>query len=221
MSPSGAIRRRLRPILLVTAALLLAATAYGFAPRRADLVAFDPAEMGRLEMRMWRDYYEKRYLALFLDLYTTARREQGFSPFDSVRIALAAARAAKTFQPSASRTQAQTALPLLMDYFRLLAKGAPVSVDFAEVAGSELAWWQARREKVPPESYGLMVARVSTLLYGRDNEDIRLAGQERAAAMAYRDARGSAMTEADWTEIDRRLHSAYALLKRGVAAPAR
>jgi hypothetical protein len=108
-----------------------------------------------------------------------------------------------------------------MDYFRLLAKGAPVSVDFAEVAGSELAWWQARREKVPPESYGLMVARVSTLLYGRDNEDIRLAGQERAAAMAYRDARGSAMTEADWTEIDRRLHSAYALLKRGVAAPAR
>jgi hypothetical protein len=40
-----------------------------------------------------------------------------------------------------------------------------------------------------------MIARVSTLLYGRDSEKLREAGVLRAEAMAYRDARGGAIVE--------------------------
>jgi hypothetical protein len=39
--------------------VVLAAAAWGGWPRRADLRAFEPAEMARLETAMWRDYYEK------------------------------------------------------------------------------------------------------------------------------------------------------------------
>jgi ABC-type amino acid transport substrate-binding protein len=219
----GTVAPRARRIVaagLCVAAAAIAA-AYVAIPRRADLTAFDPAEMARLETAMWRHYYEQRYLALFLDLYEVARREQGFSPLDSVRIALAAAGAARSFQPSTSRAQAEAAIPDLVAYFRLLARAAPVAVDGQEAARTELAWWQARREAVPAEQYGAIIARVSTLLYGVDNADIRRSGLLRAQAMDYRDAHSADMTEADWAAIEGRLRSAYGLLKKAASSPAR
>ena len=62
-----------------------------------------------------------------------------------------------------------------------------------------------------------MIARVSTLLYGRDSEDLREAGILRAEAMAFRDARDGAITDADWSVIGMRLTEAYEILKRGVS----
>src|SRR5690242_15704344 len=81
---------------MLVAALLVAA--YAVWPRRADLRAFEPTGMAQFETAMWRDYYEKRYPAQFYHLYEMSRTQFGFSPSDSLRIALAAARAAKAFQ---------------------------------------------------------------------------------------------------------------------------
>jgi hypothetical protein len=200
-------------------AVLAAVIAYCVIPRRSDLVRFDPSEMARLETAMWRHYYEKRYAALFLDLYHVARRQHGFSPLDSARVALAAARAARSFQPSTSRAEAGDAIPYLVGYFRIIARAAPVAVDIEDAARTELAWWQARREAVPPEQYGAIIARVSTLLFGVDDADIRRAGLIRAQAMAYRDARDATMTETDWSTIGDRLAVAYSLLKKAVSSP--
>jgi hypothetical protein len=214
-------RRRLRWLLGAIVAVAAVAAAYVAIPRRADLTRFNPSAMARLETAMWRHYYEQRYPALLLDLYEAARREQGFSPLDSARIALAAARAAKSFQPSTSRAEAEAAMPFLVSYFRLLSPAAPVAVPTEEAARTELAWWQARREAVSPEQYGAIIARVSTLLYGVDNADIRRSGIIRAQAMDYRDVHSADMTEADWAAIEDRLQVAYGLLKRAVSPPPR
>ena len=214
-------RRRRRWLLAIIAAIIALAVAYAAIPRRADLTTFDPEAMARLETSMWRHYYEKRYVALFLDLYEVARREQGFSPLDSVKIAVAAARAAKAFQPSRSRSEAEAAIPYLVRYFRLLARAAPVAVELGEVARTELAWWQARREAVAPEQYGAIIARVTTLLYGLDGEAIRRAGIVRAQAMDYRDARNDRMTEADWSAIEDQLRLAYGLLQKAISSQPR
>ena len=119
---------------------------------------------------MWRHYYERRYLWLFADLYDNSRAQYGFSPWDSVRIAVAAARAAHAFQPSTSRSSAQAALPFLEEYFGLLARATPAPLDIKAAARAELDWWQARREAIAPQTYGAMIARVSTFLYGRDTK---------------------------------------------------
>lgn len=219
MAKAATQTARLRVRWLLAAAAVAVAAAYAAIPRRADLTRFDPAEMARLETSMWRHYYQQRYWALFLDLYQVARREQGFSPLDSMRIAMAAARAAKSFQPSTSHAQAEAAIPDLVGYFHVLAQGAPVAVDDVEAARTELAWWQARREAVPPDQYGAIIARVSTLLYGVDNADIRRSGLVRAQAMDYRDAHNIAMTEVDWAAIDDQLQLAYGLLKKAVSSP--
>ena len=70
-----------RKMILGIAAGAVLVAAYAAIPRHADLRAFDPAEMARLETAMWRDYYDKRYAALFYHLYESTRTQFGFSPF--------------------------------------------------------------------------------------------------------------------------------------------
>ena len=198
--------------------VLLAAAAWGGWPRRADLRAFAPADMARLETEMWRDYYEKRYPALFYHLYALSRTQFGFSPLDSVRIALSAARAARMFQPTRSREAADAALPQLIVYYRLLRPAAPNAFDVEAAAGLELDWWQARREKVAPTDYGVTIAKVAAMTYGKsaDEPAILRSGIVRAEAMALRDARGQGISDSDWREIEGRLLRAYELLKGAV-----
>ena len=222
LAGAGVARRRRWPwVAGAVCAVVGIVCAYAAVPRHADLTRFDPDEMARLETLAWRHYYEKRYLPLFTDLYEMARREQGFSPLDSVRVAVAAARAAKAFQPSTSRAQAEVAIPYLLEHFRLLARAAPITVDVEDVARTELAWWQARRENATAEQYGAIIARVTTLLYGADGEDVRRSAVIRAKAMDYRDAHGANTTEADWATIEDQLRMAYRLLKKAVSSPAR
>lgn len=200
-----------------SALMLILGALYGTWPRHADLRRFDPARMARAETLMWRHYYEKRYWPLFAELYGTARDQQGFSPWDSLRLSFHAARAAYRFQPSRSRAEAEAALPDLVSYFRILATATPKPVDAADLARTELAWWQARRENVRPEDYGLILARVSSLLYGVDNDDVRASGVLRAEAMATRDARGAQIDDADWAKIAEDLDRSYRLLHRAIA----
>jgi hypothetical protein len=208
-----------RKFIIALAVLVPAVAAYTCWPRRAELRAFDPVEMARLETAMWRDYYEKRYPALFYHLYESSRAQFGFSPLASVRIAMSAALAAKTFQPTRSRAEAEAAIPYLVTYYGLLREAAPVAFDVQLVASRELDWWQARREAVGPRDYGIIVAEVAALTYGKSKYDPPLLtfGISRSEAMAYRDARGQAITEQDWMNIERQLVGAYRQLKAGVA----
>jgi hypothetical protein len=213
-------RRTVIHTLALAFTLVLGAIgAYASWPRQADQRGFEPADIARLETAMWRDYYEKRYVALFAHPYELSRTQCGFSPLDSFRIALAAAQAAKAFQPTHYREAANTALPPLVTYYRLLASAVPGGFDVEEAARLELDWWQARREAVAPGQYGVTLARVAAITYGKpaDDPSLLISGIGRAEAMAYRDARGQAMTDPDWSEIECRLRRAYRSLKAAVA----
>lgn len=212
------MRKSVLRVLLVGGLAVALILAYAAVPRRADLRAFDPAGMARLETAMWRDYYDKRYAALFYHLYESTRTQFGFSPLRSLHIAFAAANAARLFQPTRSRGEADAALPPLIVYYRDLASAAPVDFDVEEAARLELDWWQARREAAAPQTYGLTIARVTALTYGKSADDtgIRQFGTLRAEAMALRDNRGSAITDADWADIETRLGKAYQALKVSV-----
>ena len=88
-------------------------------------------------------------------------------------------------------------MPFLEEYFGLLARATPAPLDIEAAARAELDWWQARQEAIAPQTYGAMIAQVSALLYGRKSEKLREAGVLRAEAIAFRDARDGAITDAD------------------------
>ena len=83
-------------------------------------------------------------------------------------------------------------------------------------------WEEARQiaygEDATADQYGLTIARVSSLIYGLDNADLRHAGVMRAEAMEYCDTHYATMTDKDWAVITDKLTSAYGMLKRAVAA---
>ncbi|WP_426609054.1 hypothetical protein [Bradyrhizobium sp. McL0616] len=106
----------MRKIIAGVALAAALVAAYATVPRRADPRAFDSADMARLETAMWRDYYDKRYAALFYHLYESTRTQFGFSPFRSLHVAFCAAEAARTFQPTRSRWEADAALPALLAF---------------------------------------------------------------------------------------------------------
>jgi hypothetical protein len=160
-----------KAVILTLALVVVASGTYAAWPRLADLRGFEPAEIARLETAMWRDYYDQRYVALFGHLYLVSRTQFGFAPPDRFRIALAAAKAAGAFQPTRSREAANAALPPLETYYRLLASAVPGGFDTAGAARLELDWWQAPREAVGPEQYGMTVARVSSITYGKPVDD--------------------------------------------------
>jgi hypothetical protein len=116
----------------------------------------------------------------------------------------------------------------------LRARGA-AAFDVREAARLELDCWQARREAVGPRTYGLTVAEVAALTYGKRRHESALrqskiskttpckvagshwqSGIARAESMAWRDARGLTMAEQDWVEIERRLLHAGGLVKAAV-----
>src|SRR5437867_2421709 len=114
---------------------------------------------------------------------------------------------------------ANAALRPLVTYFRLLATATPGGFDVEEAARLVFDWWQARCEAVGPAQYGVTVARVAAITYGKpaDDPSLLISGIGRAEAMAYRDARGQAMTNLDWSEIECR-GGAYRSLKAAVGA---
>jgi hypothetical protein len=119
----SSVRRKSLLVIALLAVLLLAAFACW--PRRADLRAFDSAGMARLETAMWRDYYEKRYGALFYHLYELSRTQFGFSPSDSFRLALAAASAAKRFSRPARAARRLRPCPSSPSIMRCCARRRP------------------------------------------------------------------------------------------------
>ena len=84
-----------------------AGLAYIFWPRRGDLRGFNPKAVARLETAIWRHYYQHDYSKLFRALYSLNREVYHFSPWDSVRPSYYAARAARSFQSTRSRTAAK------------------------------------------------------------------------------------------------------------------
>jgi hypothetical protein len=211
------LRIILRSVLVGFTVLTLAGLGHVFWPRTAHLRAFSPEAMGRLETAMWRDYYDHRYAALFAALYRVNRHQYGLSPWDSVRVAYFAAKAAKVFQPSRNRAEAKTAIPWLVRYYGVIQTRSHEPFDVGTAAEAELDWWQLRREDAAPEEYGKVVARVAEEVYGTHDEKLRQSARLRAAMMNYRDQRSDGrMRELDWRTIEDNLVRSFTLLKRAV-----
>ena len=174
---------------------------------RPDMAAFEPAAMGRIEARMWRRYYEGRWLQLGCGALDAACGQYGFSWWDGTRLALDAVRAAAAFRV---RQDDPICLPALTHYYGIVHQAAPVRFSPVDAARLELRWWSERREDVQPSDYAVTVARLTAMLYGLPTEAALPSAQGRVDAMVYRDARGSRMTDADWQEVERLLVAAYA-----------
>jgi hypothetical protein len=176
-------------------------------PRRADIRAFDPDEVARLETAMWRSYYDRRRLPLFGQLVALLQGQFHLQPLRAVTLAGLAARAAAVFQVGASHADYRRALPYLERYYAGIRAASTVPFDPWRAAELELDWWIVHREvdDHPPGDLEAALADLAAELYQVPPERCWAHAARRAEAMTIRDRtsrREVGVTGDDWDRIE-------------------
>ena len=211
-----------RTILALLVVLVGYAAADLFWPLHRDLSRFDPIATGTLETKIWRSYYDRQHVALFLELAQTLRTQYHFPWLRSYVGAYYGASAAFTFKEGKERGDYEKALPALQTYFSLIRNTGNRDFDVSRTTALELEWWivHRQRERYPPDALGSACAEAAASLY-RVPAGLTLEhGQLRAQAMLLRDAREEAgsVTDADWATIESLLHRSYLSLGHAVSS---
>lgn len=226
MSQSSAAPSRKRRRLTIAAFVALTVSSYCaydlFGPRASDLRRFDPDEVARLDTAMWRSYYDRDRVRLFLQLAELLRRQYHLPFLRSAVVAYRAAHAAFVFKDGHERAEYERALPDLVGFYAALARVSTTEFDVDEAARRELEWWIVHRErdKHAPGDLAAALADLGSTVYGVPPERLAEHAQLRAEAMAIRDTKAAdgGVTEADWAHIDELLHASWRSLHAAVNA---
>lgn len=202
---------------------LVAYSAYDlFGPRSSDLRQFDPDETARLETEMWRSYYAKERLNLFLELAQLLRSQYRLPFLRSNVTAYRAARAAFVFKEGKQRADYEKALPYLVTYYQDLRAVSTTPFDVDRVSQIELEWWIVHRERAnhDPNDLVELLAELPAEIYHLPRERFMEHARLRAEAMLIRDTKADqgGVTEEDWARIDALLHESWRSLHKEVQA---
>lgn len=218
-----ALRRRTK---IALAAALMAAAVLSYAlvdlywPRQTDIRRFDPDEVARLDTAMWRSYYGRERLRLFLELGEVLRSQYNLPFVRSNAVALKAAKAAFVFKDGKARPDYERALPDLVAFYREIRSVSTTHFDVERAAQLELEWWIVHRERDRHDPNDLVVAlaELAAEVYQQPAADFMDHARLRAEAMTIRDRRAAAggVSEEDWARIDALLHESWRSLHQAV-----
>src|SRR5215813_4545242 len=88
-----------------------------YAPRHTKMREFNADEVGRLEVAMWRSYYQKERIKLFNQMTELLRTQYNLPLVRSNTVAYQAAKAAFVFKDGHSRADYEKALPYLVSFY--------------------------------------------------------------------------------------------------------
>lgn len=192
-------------------------------PRHTDIRTFDPDEVARLDTAMWRSYYGRERVRLFLELGEVLRTQYRLPYLRSNVVAAKAAKAAFVFKDGKSRADYEKALPDLVSFYREIRAVSTTRFDVDRAARLELEWWIVHRERDRHDPNDLVVALAGLAeeVYQLPAESFMEHARLRAEAMAIRDSQAAAggVSEADWSRIDELLHQSWRSLHRAVNTP--
>lgn len=211
-----ALRRRTK-IAIAAAVVVVAVVAYAavdvYGPRQTDIRKFDPDEVARLDTAMWRSYYGRERLRLFLELGEVLRTQYRMPYVRSNVVAVKAAKAAFVFKDGKSRADYEKALPDLVSFYREIRAVSSTPFDVERAARLELEWWiiHRERERHDPNDLVVALAELAGEVYQQPVGDFMDHARLRAEAMTIRDTKAAAggVTEEDWANIDRLLHESW------------
>lgn len=211
-----ALRRRTK-IAIAAAVVVVAVVAYAavdvYGPRQTDIRKFDPDEVARLDTAMWRSYYGRERLRLFLELGEVLRTQYGMPYVRSNVVAVKAAKAAFVFKDGKSRADYEKALPDLVAFYREIRAVSSTPFDVERAARLELEWWiiHRERERHDPNDLVVALAELAGEVYQQPAGDFMEHARLRAEAMTIRDTKAAAggVTEEDWANIDGLLHESW------------
>jgi hypothetical protein len=213
-------RAILATLLILLAGLILWIVVDLSITRTTDIRRFDSEEVARLDTLMWRSYYGRARVRLFLQLGEVLRTQYRLPFWQSQRAAYRAARAAFVFKQGRSRADYEQALPDLRSFYTQLREASSTEFDVNEAARLELEWWivHRERERQPAGALERALAEAAAAMYRVPAERFSEYARLRAEAMRIRDTRAEAggVSEEDWQRIDELLRASWRALHRAV-----
>lgn len=188
-----------------------------YGPRSTDIRRFDPNEVARIETEMWRSYYDKERLRLFLQLAELMRTQYHFPFLRSYVAAYRAARAAFVFKDGRHRADYEKALPSLVAFYVAIRGVSESPFDVDRAARLELEWWIVHRERSPGDLERAL-AELPAEVYRVPVEGLMEHARLRAEAMILRDTRAETggVSGEDWARIEDLLRASWQSLARAV-----
>jgi hypothetical protein len=156
---------------------------------------FDPRRVGAMECRAWVTYYRREWFALLLASVGLVKAGFRMTWPRTLRGAWLVLRANQKWAPPVDN-DAAGAQRCMERFYRLVAADSGESLDTAEAARREVAWWKAHRavQRGPgPDRERHRIELVEALadlysyVYGDEREAVRPAAALRAEAMDVSD----------------------------------
>lgn len=157
--------------------------------------SFDPRAVGALECRAWVTYYRREWRAFLFCAVRLVRHTFGLSWSATLVGAWWVLRANQVWAPYPDN-RPELARRYMCRFYELVAGSSAEPFDPTEAARLEVDWWRVHREiqrgpgPVDPAAVEQLVAALQALYaytYGTPPATVRLAAQERAAAMRLSD----------------------------------
>jgi hypothetical protein len=180
-------------------------------PFKTDIRKIDATETARLDGAMWRSYYEKKPVKLFLQSAELMRNEFHFPFWRSYLVSYYLAKAAFVFKDGTNRNDYNKTLPHLKKYYSHINNISNISFNADSVAATDLEWWIIRRErdKHTPDEWMQLLAKTSAMIYHLPETKFNEYAHLRVQAMLLRDEKGNNITETDWQQVNKLLLAAW------------
>ena len=195
-------------LLLVS---MLVVAGYFFWPHRSSLNAFEPPQIGEVEVEVWRFAQKKNRRDLFFALYRIAEGQYRLPPLAAMSFAWHTSDAMLTFERGADRADQERALAPLQQALFILNEQTHVGFDVEVVARLELFGWMLSEDKSKQGQLVSAIAEQKALSYGLSAADCGPAAEE--FSKARRLAR-----EGRWNEAVRANTAGWKRLKNLLAS---
>ncbi len=213
-----------KKVLIVFLALLVILLGWiGFdtlIPRKTKMREFDAKEVARLETVMWRSYYDRKRVSLFLELGEALRTQYKMPFWKSQWAAFQAAKAAFVFKDGKKREDYEKAMPNLRKFYSSVRDMSDIDFDIENASKLELEWWIIHREREtqPAGSLEKSLAELQSELYRVPPALLEEHAKTRAEAMKIRDTKAASggVTEEDWKKIEELLITSWSSLHKAV-----
>ena len=157
---------------------MLVVAGYFFWPHRSSLNAFEPAQIGELEVEVWRFAQKKNRRDLFFALYRIAEGQYRLPPLAAMSFAWHTSDAMLTFERGADRADQERALAPLQQALVILNEQTHVGFDVEVVARLELFGWMLSEDKSKQGQLVSAIAEQKALSYGLSAADCGPAAEE-------------------------------------------
>lgn len=192
-----------------------------YAMAKKDIREFDSAYLAKMDVALWKAYYNHQFFKMFRLIIAAAYRSMGPNIFFTVAYAYYSSMAAVVFRKTKGHeTDASNAriLRYLEKFYALVSKKSAEPFDYKLAAKVELEWWFVDRY---PERYketrADIFARHREIFYAVPQDHLREYAVKRAEGMELlADYHHDITYQVDWDKMERLLAESYQALYAGL-----